>query len=59
MCSSDLKANRVAVVLGSILSPLLFPVSGEWAILLAGLVGGAVASLYSRYIAKWHLDSIG
>ena len=53
------KANRLAVVLGSILCPLLFPFAGEWAILLAGITGGAIASLYSRHIAKWDLDSIG
>lgn len=53
------KSNRLAVVLGSFLSPLLFPFAGEWAILLAGLIGGAIASLYSRYIAKWHLETIG
>jgi len=49
------KANRLAVVLGSILCPMLFPLAGEWAILLAGLVGGAIASLYSRYNTRWHL----
>ncbi|MEK9569838.1 MAG: AzlC family ABC transporter permease [Paracoccaceae bacterium] len=48
------KANRLAVVLGSILCPILFPIAGEWAILLAGLVGGAIASLYSRYDARLH-----
>ncbi len=52
------KANRLAVVLGSILCPLLFPFAGEWAILLAGITGGAIASLYSRHIAKWDLGSI-
>jgi len=24
--------------------------------LLAGIVGGSLASLYSRHIAKWHLE---
>jgi len=51
------KANRLAVVIGGMLSPLFFPLAGEWAILLAGIIGGSLASLYSRYFAQWHLES--
>ena len=51
------KANRLAVVLGGMLSPLFFPLAGEWAILLAGVVGGSLASLYSHYFAQWHLET--
>ena len=50
------KANRLAVLIGGVLSPVFFPFAGEWAILLAGVIGGSLASLYGRYIAKWHLE---
>ena len=53
------KANRLAVVFGGGLSPLFFPFFGEWAILLAGLIGGTLASLYGRFVAKWHLEPAG
>ncbi|MDA1152783.1 MAG: AzlC family ABC transporter permease, partial [Proteobacteria bacterium] len=52
------KANRLAVLIGGVLSPIFFPFAGEWAILLAGVIGGSLASLYSRYIAKWHLEPV-
>ena len=52
------KANRLAVVFGGALSPTFFPFVGEWAILLAGLIGGTLASLYGRFIAKWHLETV-
>ena len=51
------KANRLAVIFGGALSPVFFPFAGEWAILLSGVVGGSIASLYSHYIAKWHLET--
>ena len=51
------KANRLAVVFGGVLSPLFFPFVGEWAILLAGFIGGTLASLYGRFIARWHPGS--
>jgi hypothetical protein len=35
---------------------VFFPFAGEWAILIAGIVGGSLASLYSQFIAKWHVD---
>ena len=52
------KANLLAVVLGGVLSPLLFPLIQEWAILVAGIIGGTLASLYGRFIAKWHLELV-
>ena len=52
------KANRLAVVFGGALSPILFPLIGEWAILVAGVIGGTLASLYGRFIAKWHLELV-
>ena len=52
------KANRLAVLIGGVLSPVFFPFAGEWAILIAGILGGSLASLYSRFIAKWHLESV-
>ena len=52
------KANRLAVVFGGALSPILFPLMGEWAILVAGVVGGTLATLYGRFIAKWHLELV-
>ena len=29
-----------------------------WAILIAGILGGSLASLYGRFIAKWHLEPV-
>ena len=52
------KANRLAVVFGGALSPILFPLIGEWAILVAGVIGGTLATLYGRFIAKWHLELV-
>jgi predicted branched-subunit amino acid permease len=52
------KANRLAVLIGGVLSPVFFPIAGEWAILIAGILGGSLASLYSRFIAKWHLEPV-
>ena len=52
------KANRLAVVLGGALSPILFPLIGEWAILVAGVIGGTLATLYGRFVAKWHLELV-
>jgi len=49
------KANRLAVACGGALCPLLYPVAGEWSILIAGVIGGSLAMLYARHIAKWHL----
>ena len=50
------KANRLAVLFGGLLCPLLYPMAGEWSILLAGMIGGTLAIAYARYIAKWHLQ---
>lgn len=50
------KANRLAVLIGGILSPVFFLIVGEWAILLAGITGGSLASFYGYFIAKWHLE---
>ncbi len=52
------KANRLAVLIGGVLSPVFFPIAGEWAILIAGILGGSFASLYGRFIAKWHLEPV-
>ena len=52
------KANRLAVLLGGVFSPVFFPFAGEWAILIAGILGGSLASLYGRFIAKWHLEPV-
>ena len=52
------KANRLAVFIGGVLSPVFFPFAGEWAILIAGILGGSLASLYGRFIAKWHLEPV-
>ncbi|MBL6622638.1 MAG: AzlC family ABC transporter permease [Alphaproteobacteria bacterium] len=37
--------NRLAVVAGGLFCPLLYPLFGSWAILLAGLAGGSVGLL--------------
>ena len=52
------KANKLAVLIGGVLSPVFFPFAGEWAILIAGILGGSFASLYGRFIAKWHLEPV-
>ena len=46
------KANRLAVLFGGVLCPLLYPKAGEWSILLAGMIGGTLAHLigYIFYI---------
>jgi hypothetical protein len=46
------------VFIGGVLSPVFFPLAGEWAILIAGILGGSLASLYGRFIAKWHLELV-
>ena len=51
-------AASVAVLIGGFLSPVFFPFAGEWAILIAGILGGSLASLYGRFIAKWHLEPL-
>ena len=50
------KANRLAVLFGGVLCPVLHSFAGEWSILIAGILGGTIAFFYSRYIAKWHLQ---
>ena len=50
------KANCLAVAFGGILCPILYPVAGEWSILLAGFMGGTLAIVYARFIAKWHFE---
>ena len=42
----------VAVVLGTILGPLIYLVSTEWALLFAGLIGGTVAFLFGEKNGK-------
>jgi len=44
--------NRLAVVAGGLLCPLFYPLTGSWAILLAGLVGGTAALLIIRLMPK-------
>jgi len=50
------RANRLAVVFGGALCPVLYPLAAEWSILLAGVCGGTLAIIYARFIAKWHLQ---
>ena len=50
------KVNRLAVLFGGVLCPLLYPMAGEWSILLTGIIGSTLAIAYARYIAKWHLQ---
>ncbi len=58
MVNARQKANRLAVLIGGVLSPLFFLIVGEWAILLAGIIGGSLASFYGQFIAKWHLENV-
>ncbi|MGC6440382.1 MAG: AzlC family ABC transporter permease [Candidatus Puniceispirillaceae bacterium] len=37
------KANRLAVIIGGILCPMLYPLFGSWSILIAGVIGGTIA----------------
>ncbi len=40
--------NRLAVVIGGTLCPLLYPLTGDWAILYAGFIGGTLGALIMR-----------
>ena len=42
----------IAVVVGTILGPLIYLVSTEWALLFAGLIGGTVAFLFGEKNGK-------
>ena len=42
----------IAVVAGTILGPLIYLVSTEWALLFAGLIGGSVAFLFGEKDGK-------
>ncbi len=48
--------NRLAVVAGGLFCPLLYPLFGSWAILLAGLAGGTAALLLIRLWAGRRQD---
>ncbi len=40
--------NKLAVVIGGTLCPLLYPFTGDWAILYAGFIGGTLGALIMR-----------
>ena len=42
----------IAVVGGTILGPVIYPVSSEWALLFAGLIAGTVAFLFGEKNGK-------
>ncbi len=42
--------NRLAVVIGGTLCPLLYPYTGDWAILYAGFIGGTLGALIMRML---------
>ena len=42
--------NRVAGIAGGSLCPVLFPVVGEWSILIGGIAAGTMVSLAHRYL---------
>ena len=41
--------NKLAVVIGGTLCPLLYPLAGDWAILYAGFVGGTLSAFIIRF----------
>ena len=41
--------NKLAVVIGGTLCPLLYPLAGDWAILYAGFIGGTLGAFIVRY----------
>lgn len=41
--------NKLAVVIGGTLCPLLYPLAGDWAILCAGFVGGTLSAFIIRF----------
>ena len=41
--------NKLAVVIGGTLCPLLYPLAGDWAILCAGFVGGTLSTFIIRF----------
>ena len=42
------KINRLAVVLGGIITPVIYPFFLEWSVLLGGVIGGSVAFFWAR-----------
>ena len=50
------RSNRLAVIVGGILCPILFPFFGSWSILMAGVIGGTIAFFLDNVLAKRRAD---
>lgn len=51
--SSRDKVNRLAVILGAIIVPLVYPIFSEMSIIIGGLVGGSISFGISLIGKKW------
>ena len=48
--------NKFAVMIGGSLSPVLFPTSGSWSILLSGIIGGSLSILIYELYKKLYYE---
>ena len=47
--------NRLAVVIGGTISPIIYPITNNWSILFAGIIGGSAAILIINFRKKFLL----
>ena len=56
LANAQQKINRLAGLFGAVLSPFIYILAGDWAILIAGFIGGTAALFVQRAQKAWQVD---
>ncbi|MDP7375403.1 MAG: hypothetical protein QF420_02455, partial [Alphaproteobacteria bacterium] len=55
LANAQQKINRLAGLFGAALSPFIYIIASDWAILIAGFIGGTAALLVQRAQKAWQV----